>query len=575
MNFKQLLKCALKEEPCDIVFKNAVIPNLYTMEYEKTEIAVKDGIIAGVGDGYSGAETVECGGMILAPGFIEGHMHIESTYMVPRSCAAAISPHGTTTAMPDPHEIANTCGTEGVRFMHEESRGLPVDFFFGAPSCVPASAAETPFAPIEADELKELLEDGSCTHLGEMMNFPGVIFGDEKVWKKLEAAEDMVITGHAPHVTGERLCAYLLGGVTSDHECDGRDEALEKLRRGMYLMIRQGTTARNLSSLAPILAERPELAVRCLAVGDDLSPLFIRERGHMDGCLRELIAEGVAPLAALRTITLTPAEYFRLHDRGAISPGKRADLVLLESLEGAKVLKVWKNGKLVAENGKMIETPAPAVTSPLPGCHRETKTPSADELRIKQPGVGARLRVIGIVPKQVFTRNLLIDPVVRDGLVCADAERGLSKICVVEKNHGTGRRALGFLKDFGLTRGAIASSIAHDAHNYVCAGMDDGSMAAALAELSRIKGGIVVADENRILAELELPVGGLMSTLSMEPLCEKFEAIAAALKEIGCTNEDAFMQMGFLSLSVIPELKLTDKGYYDISHGGNMSLFVE
>lgn len=574
MDFKPLLKSALGEEPCDLLFKNAKFANLCTMEYETGDIAVKDGVIVGIGDGYAAKETVDCAGRLLLPGFIEGHIHVESTFMVPRNLAAEISPHGTTTVMPDPHEIANTCGTEGIRFMHRESERLPVDFYYGAPSCVPASAQETPFEYIEADEIEKLFADGSCTHLGEMMNFPGVYLGDDKVWAKLAASEGKVITGHAPRVSGKELAAYLLGGITSDHECDNAEEALEKLRRGMYLMIRQGATARNLKELAPLLAARPGLAARYLSVSDDISPNFIHERGHLDGCLRELIECGVEPLAALRTITLTPAEYFRLYDRGIIAPAKLADIVMVDNIEKCTVLKVWKRGKLVAENGAPTEKITPAVTSALPGYGGEVRTPTADELRVKIDAPGVEINVIGVIPGQVVTETIRMAPTDIDGYACADAERELAKMAVVEKNRGTGRCAVGFLHGFGLVRGAVASSIAHDAHNYTCAGMDDISMETALRELARLGGGIVIAEGENILAELELPVGGLMSLLSAAEIREKTAALNAARDALGCTNPHALMQLSFMSLSVIPELKLTDKGYFDISRCEVMPLFV-
>ncbi len=575
MNFKPLLKSALGEEPCDLLFKNAAFANLCTMEYESGDIAVKDGIIVGIGGGYEAKETVDCAGHLLLPGFIEGHMHVESTFMTPRSLAAAISPLGTTTVMADPHEIANTCGVAGIRFMRRESEGLPVDFYYGAPSCVPASAQETPLEEIEAGEIEKLFADGTCTHLGEMMNFPGVYYGDDKVWAKLDAARGLVITGHAPRVRGKELSAYLLGGITSDHECESVDEAMEKLRRGMYVMIRQGTTARNLKALAPILAARPGLAVRCLAVSDDITPNFMIQRGHLNGCLRELIECGVEPLAALRTVTLTPAEYFRLDDRGMIAPGHIADLVMTDGLnEKFRVLKVWKRGELVAEDGRTLHQISPAVTAALPGYGREVRTPTADELRVKIDDPLAKINVIGVIPGQVITQTRQMAPTNIGGFACADPKRGLAKMAVVEKNRGSGRFAVGFLHGLGIARGAVASSIAHDAHNFTCAGMDDLSMATALHELARLRGGIVIAEGEKILAEIELPVGGLMSLLTVDEGRAKLDELAAARDALGCTAPHAFMLLSFMSLSVIPELKLTDKGYFDISGRGTVPLFV-
>ncbi len=572
MSFKNLLPYAMKEKPCDTVFRNARFANLYTMEIERADVAVKDGVIVGIGCGYEASEEIDCSGGLLVPGFIEGHIHVESTMMAPRAFAAALAPHGAATVMADPHEIANTCGMEGVRFMKRESEGLPLDIFYGAPSCVPASCFETPFEEIKAGGIAELLADGTCTHLGEMMNFPGVYLGDGEVWEKLEAAEGTVVTGHAPGVAGEQLSGYLLGGVTSDHECSEPAEALEKLRRGMYLMIRQGAAARNLKDLAPILADNPGLCVRCLAVSDDITPAFIRERGHLDGGVRELIECGVPPLAALRTVTLTPAEYFRLYDRGAIAPGKAADLVLVDALESCRVQRVWKRGRLVAEDGKLLESLAPAVVSELPGLRRTVRTPSPDELKIKLGPDDKYINAIGVIPRQFTTETHILEPLVIEGCACADPSRRLAKMAVVEKNRGSGRLALGFLHGFPIERGAVASSVAHDAHNYTCAGMDDVSMATALRELARMHGGVVVAEGEKVLASLELPVGGLMSMLGADELLEKLAEIRAAAESIRCPGTELLMQLSFMSLSVIPKLKLTDQGYCDITAGGTQPL---
>lgn len=571
---KELLKAAMKAEPCDLLLTGARVANVFTLEYEDVDIAVKNGVIVGLGHGYEAEEVVDCSGGVLVPGFIEGHMHIESTFMVPRNLAAAISPLGTTTIMPDPHEIANTCGMEGIRFMKRESQGLPVDMYFGAPSCVPASAYETPFEPLSAADMTRLFDEGTCTHLGEMMNFPGVFLGDGDTWAKLEAAHGRVITGHAPGVTEETLAGYILGGATSDHECSCEAEAMDKLRRGMYVMIRQGATARNLETLAPIVREDKFLSCRCMAVSDDISPDFMHERGHLDGCIRELIASGVEPLAALRMVTLSPAEYFRLDDRGALAPRRIADIVLVDSLENCRVLKVWKRGRLVAEDGVLKQKITPSVVSTLPGIAGKVTTPAPESLKVAMPSADAKMYVIGVIPGQVATKTLLLEPTTADGFAVADAARDIAKFAVVEKNRGTGRTAVGFLKDFGLTRGAVASSIAHDAHNFSCAGMDDISMAAALKELASMGGGIVVADGEKILARLELPVGGLMSLLPLDELRARIKPLSEARDALGCTNSHAFMQLAFLSLSVIPELKLTDQGYCDIIAGA-MPLFAE
>ena len=573
---KELLKAARKEEPADILLKNARVANLFTMEFEDSDVAVKNGIIVGVGKGYEARETFDCGGKVLVPGFIEGHMHIESTFMVPRNFAAAAAPHGTATVMADPHEIANTCGMEGVRFMHEESKDLPVDIFYGAPSCVPASYFETPREPLGAEDVKTLLDEGTCTHLGEMMNFVGACDGADDVMAKIKAADGKVVTGHAPGVTGADLAAYIISGATSDHECATAKEALEKLSLGMYVMLRQGTATRDLANLAPIVRDDPRLCVRCMAVSDDISPAFMKERGHLDGCLRELIAAGVDEMSALRMVTLTPAEYFKLDDRGAIAPGHIADMLLLGGgLKDCEVKNVWKRGVMTVAGGKLLKEITPAVISPLPGNRETVRMPSAEDLAVGIPNGYAKLRMIGTQKDSVVTKTLVAEPLAENGFAVADALRGIAKIAVVEKNRGTGRTAIGFIKDLGITKGAVASSVAHDAHNFTCVGMDDESMAAALARLSEMGGGIVAAEDGEVIFSHALPVGGLMSLQPFDELLEALAPFDDAVAQLGCADKSALMRLSFMSLSVIPALKLTDRGYFDISDGGPKELFVK
>ncbi|MDL2298503.1 adenine deaminase [Synergistaceae bacterium OttesenSCG-928-D05] len=575
---RELLRAARREEPSDLLLKGGRFANVFTMEYETADIAVKDGIIVGIGEGYEAAEVVDCSGGTIVPGFIDGHMHVESTFMTPRNLAATIVPLGTTTIMPDPHEIANTCGMEGIRFMYAESQGLPLDIYYGAPSCVPASNFETPREMLTAKNIRELFDEGICTHLGEMMNYPDVYLGNRDVWSKLEAAKGKIITGHAPQLEGADLIAYILGGPSCDHECESIENALEKLRLGMWLMVRQGATARNLTALAPLIRENEFLTTRAMAVSDDISPDFIRQRGHMNGCIRELIAEGVSPLAALRMTTFSPAEYFQLFDRGAIAPGRIADIVLLDTLESCKAKKVWKRGNLVAENGKLVLPIEGADSRRFPGNKNSVPMPLLQEIEVRPPKnaiKAPRINVIGTIRGQVITKRLEMTPTVKDGLITADPDRDIAKLVVVEKNQGTGRTAVGFVHNYGMKRGAIASSIAHDAHNYTCIGADDTSIKKALDTLYAMGGGIVLTDGDLVLAKLELPVGGLMSTLPFDELCAETAKLAEARKILNPDNAEAFMQLSFLSLSVIPELKLTDQGYCDISAGGAQPLFVE
>ena len=348
---KGLLAVARGEKPADFVIKGARVANVYTLEYEEADVAVFGEKIAGVGQGYEGKSVVDGRGKVLIPGMIDGHVHIESSMLVPTVFADQVALHGTTAIMPDPHEIANVLGMKGVEYMYLVSRGLPVDVFLGAPSCVPASAFETPFEDLEMDHIQEMFQRGWCHHLGEVMNFPGVIGGDDSVWGKIQAAGDVPLIGHAPAVVGRSLCAYMAGGISSDHERSKQEEGLEKLRRGMWLMMREGSSTHDLGRLLPLVRERPHLSSRCMVVSDDISAQDLL-KGHMDEKMRLMVGEGLDPLVALRMVTLSPASYFGLKERGGIWPGRLADMALVEDLENCNIDKVWKNGKLTVDGGK-------------------------------------------------------------------------------------------------------------------------------------------------------------------------------------------------------------------------------
>lgn len=571
MNIKELLSQSRGDIPADLVISNVTIPNLFSFEMISADVAISKGIIVGIGEGYQGKKTVDGIGKHLIPGFIDGHCHIESTMLSPEGFAELVVPRGTTTVFADPHEIANTSGMDGLEYMHRASQNLPLDLFLNAPSCVPASSFETPFDELDCVAVKRMFENRWCRALGEVMNYPGVINGDPSVWAKIMASGDEVKTGHAPGLMGKDLCAYLLSRCDSDHESFLLPEALEKLRQGMWLMIREGASEHNLKDLAPVIVEDERRVSRCMMVSDDLNVSYLMEKGHMDEKVRMAQKLGISALSAIRMVTLSAADYFRLRYQGAIAPGYQADMVLVESLEECIPEMVWKRGKLVAQNGKLIK--------PL-GRQKEYPTISKD-VQIPQPyqlEIRAKnsddIRVIGVKPGQVVTEHLVLSPTIKDGLVMADPQRNLAKIAVVDRNTSSGRVGLGFVSGMGLKRGAMASSVAHDAHNFEVLGMSDLDMSAALEKLREMGGGFAISLGGKVIANLSLPVGGLMSDQNPSTVLSQYKELERAARELGTDVDHPFMVMAFLSLSVIPSLKLTDQGYVDLNSGGALDLFV-
>ncbi|MDR1943606.1 MAG: adenine deaminase, partial [Synergistaceae bacterium] len=546
--------------------------NVLSLELERADIAVKNGLIVGIGGDYAGLNEEDASGRVLIPGMIDGHLHIESAMLTPVSFAAAVLPLGTTTVFPDPHEIANTCGLPGIEFMWRESLRTPLDVFFAAPSCVPASGYETPYQEIDTLQMMECYYRGWCGHMGEMMNFPGVIAGDEVIWSKITAAWNIVKTAHLPNVLGKDLNAYLISRCDGDHESNFADEALEKLRRGVWVMMREGATEHNLEDVAKIILEDEARYARCMAVSDDLTASHILFNGHMDHKVRLLTEMGVRPLVALAMVTINPANYFRVWDRGAIAPGRIADIVMVNSVEECRALKVWKRGQLVAEEGAPLFSIFAPLPSDLPRMETMSLRVTNDSFKIESKP-GKNIRVIGALPGTVLTKHLITRPLESDGYLVSDRERDILKIAVVEKNQRSGRVAIGFVNGFGLKKGAIASSVAHDAHNFVTVGADDASMSTAMNYLLENGGGLVAAEGDKILASLPLPIGGLMSNLDPATLSTTTSKIIKTAEELGTKLPQPFMTLSFLSLSVIPELKLTDRGYVNPSEGRLLELF--
>ena len=564
---EKAFKAAKGEGPANLLFVNARIVDVFSGEVRVGELAVTNGVITGFG-AREAKEVVDLDGKYLVPGLIDTHVHIESSQVSPAEFSRAVLPHGTTCVIADPHEIANVLGLEGIRYMLRATEKLPLRVFFMAPSCVPASPLENAGAILSAADIKEVLSWDRVLGLGEMMNFPGVLSRDPEVWEKLAAAEGKPIDGHAPGLSGRDLWAYVLAGPHTDHECTSLEEGREKLRAGMHILIREGTTARNLSALLPLLSAYTAPFVHLCT--DDRHPETLRSEGHMDDVVRKAIAGGADPLVAIASATIHAARAFGLVDLGALAPGYRADLLVLSDLERFQVEQVYVGGRLVAEGGRCVAE-IPDIGA---GDVKSTVVVDVDSLSFAIPAEGKRARVIGVVPGQVVTEGLFLEPKVVGGEVVADSERDILKLAVVERHRGTGNVGLGLVRGFGLKRGALASTVAHDSHNIVVVGASDGDMRAAVARLAELGGGQVVVADGEVLAELPLPIAGLMSDLPLEEVVRRGRELVRAARELGCSLPDPFMALSFLALPVIPELKLTDLGLVDVEGFQVVPLFV-
>lgn len=568
MDPEELVRIAHGEQPADLLLHNARLVNVYSGEIYLTDIAIAGEQVAAVGPGYTAIETIDLSGRYVCPGFIDAHVHIESSMVPPREFARVVLPHGVTTVISDPHEIANVLGLEGIRFMLQDAKYGPLSMFVDAPSCVPASHLETSGSQLEFYDLATLLGNAWVIGLGEVMNYPGVIHADRRVLQKIQTFAGKIIDGHAPGVAGMDLNAYCAAGIGSDHECTSLDEAIAKLRLGMTIFIREATNARNLAPLLGLF--RPEFASRICLCTDDRHPHDLIDQGSIDHIIRGAIAQGVDPLLAIRAGTLNPAEYFRLHDRGAIAPGKRADLVIFNDLQDLRPEQVYRGGRLAAKDGKMMPW-----EQPLKGTKaRGTINVRWDVLDFRILAQSENIRVIGMVPDQLTTANLVLPARIVDGCAVADPARDLAKLAVIERHFGTGRKGLGFIQGLGLRRGAIAGTVAHDHHNIIAAGMDDESLILAVREITNMQGGMVVADSSGVLARLPLPIAGLMSDRPIAEVRAMYADLAAAAASLGSPLHDPFMALSFMALSVIPSLKLTDLGLVDVDRFELTGLFV-
>ena len=526
--------------------------SVFTREWLDGDVAICDGYVAGIGD-YEADEVVDATGRWVVPGFVDAHLHLESPKLLPDEFARLVLPLGTTTVVADPHEIANVLGTDGVHWLLDACADLPLDVFFMASSCVPASEFESPRRPLSTGDLEGLMRRTRVIGLAEMMNFPGVVSGFESELAKLELDGATHVDGHAPSLLGKPLNAYISAGIRSDHEARTVEEGRERLRAGMWLLIREASGARNLRDLLPLAKEYGPARIGFCT--DDREPEHIADEGHINSMVRTAVAEGVSPEDAVTMASLNPAVWHGLKDIGAIAPGYQADLLVLPDLETFVPELVLKRGKPVEE------IPRPEVPEWVKHTVR-IRAVASNHFAI--PWDGGRARVIGIVPDQIVTEALAEEPAVLDGLAVADPERDLAKIAVIERHLGTGRIGLGFVRGFGLKSGALASTVAHDAHNVIVVGMNDHDMARAVGRLSETGGGVVVTEGRGVRAELPLQVAGLLSTAPLDEVLERSRGCVEAARKLGCELPSPFQTLSFLALSVIPSLKITDRGLVDV-----------
>jgi adenine deaminase len=546
------LAVARGDEPADVVVRGGRVLSVFTREWLDADIAIADGWIAGLGE-YEGSEVVDASGRYVVPGFLDAHMHLESTKLLPDEFARLVLPLGTTAVVLDPHELANVLGTDGVHWLLDACEGLPLDFYFMASSTIPASEFESPRRPLLSGDLESLLRRRRVLGLAEMMNFPGVIKGDAGELDKLRLANGVQVDGHAPGLLGKALNAYVAAGIRSDHEALTLEEGRERLRRGMWLLIREASMARSLQALLPLVKEFG--TNRIAFCTDDRDPEDIAENGHINGMVREAVAAGIAPEDAVVLATINPATWHRLWHLGAIAPGYQADLLLLPDLERFEPELTLKAGRPVEE------IPEPDVPEWVKHSVRNKPVSAAD---FQIPWDTGKARAIGLVPDQVVTESVEVEPTTVGGFAVADAGNDLAKIAVIERHLGTGRIGHGFVRGSGLQRGALASTVAHDAHNIVVVGMDDDDMTRAVERLGELGGGIVVVDGGEVKAELPLPVAGLLADAPLATVIEKSLACNDAAREVGWSGATPFLTLSFLGLSVIPSLKITDRGLVDV-----------
>ncbi len=565
-HLRELIDVAAGRRPADLVLKNARIVNVASHEIQAGSLAVHRGRIAGIGE-YQGEEVVDLESRYLCPGFMDAHVHIESSMLSVPQYARVVAARGTTAVFVDPHEFANVLGTEGISYVLRTAKNGPVAVFVMLSSCVPASPLESAGAVLTAEDLEPFLANRWVLGLAEMMNYPGVIDAQSEVMTKIEMARDRVVDGHAPSVSGRSLNAYAASGIMSDHECITAEEAAEKLRCGLHVMIREGSQTRNLQALLPLV--KPQTADRFMFCTDDKDVRDLIDEGHIDFMIRKAVGLGIDPILAVRMATLNTARYFGLRRSGALLPGYRADLVVLDDLKECRVREVYRQGRLVARDGRFLASDEPAApTAPLRSSVNVHALQLGD-LAIPAPPEASsaappRVHVIEVLENRIDTHRSVESAKVSNGHLVADAERDLAKLVVVERHRGSGEIGRGFVRGFGLAAGALASSVAHDAHNLIAVGTNDRDILFALRRLVSLHGGLAVVRDGAVLADVALPIAGLVSDRPAEETAEALRAATAAAHGLGCRLAQPFMALSFLSLSVIGKLKLTNQGLVDV-----------
>jgi len=556
----ELISVARGERPADLILANARVVNTFTGEVESGNVAICGDSIAGVGDYRQAKQVLDLAGKFVAPGLIDGHVHLESSMLDVSQYARAVVPRGTLAIVTDLHEIANVCGISGMKYVLNCARRLPFDLFLMAPSCVPATHLETSGALITPEDIRQILRWRGVLGLGEVMNFPGVIGGNASVLSKIKMAKGKVVDGHAPRVSGKNLNAYIAADIHSDHESVSLSEAREKLEKGMYIMIREGSSEKNLDALLPLITDKTYQ--RCLFVVDDRNCADLLHDGDIDAVVRKAIKRGLDPVRAIQLATINHAQYFRLDRLGAVAPGYFANLIILKELSDFRIDRVFYRGRLVAQDGKAL----------FELCQSD-RSEVTNTVNIKPFGVEAlRLKageedkpVIEVIPGQIITKKRVARVKIENGLVVPDITRDILKLVVVERHKATGNIGVGLVKGFGLKKGALASSIAHDSHNIIAVGTNDDDIYIAVKEIERLQGGLVAVVGCRILASLGLPIAGLLSDEPLETVVKKVEKLEKEARELGTTLPSPFATLSFLALPVIPELKLTDLGLVDVN----------
>jgi len=568
---EQLIAVARGERPADLLLTGGKVVNTLSGEILEQDVAICQDKIAGVGPGYEARETIDLEGAYLSPGFIDGHIHIESSMVEIPQFARAVVPLGTTTVIADPHEIANVLGYDGIRYMLESSKYNPLNVYFMLPSCVPATDMETAGSELRAFDLFPFLQEKWVLGLGEMMNYPGVLQRDPEVLDKLKISSDKRLDGHAPGLRGHDLCAYIAAGIHSDHESVSADEALEKIRLGMFIAVREGTAARNLEQLLPAVS--PVNSRRFFFCSDDRHPTTLVEEGHVNAIIKKALRLGLDPVMTLRMATINSTEFYKLNHLGAVAPGRLADLVVFDDFEHLFIKMVFKSGQLVAKNQEpLFEISERPMKSHVRGSVN-IKWLEGNEFTL--PALSAHCRVIDLIPDQIITNEAILEPKIVGGKVESDPERDILKVAVIERHKASGNIGRGLVRGFGMKQGAMASSIGHDSHNIIAVGTNDADMMRAVIQINKMGGGIAIACDGEVRASLELPVAGLMSRLPVGEVSQRTKVIDAVAHDLGVKPRDPLMVLSFLALPVIPRLKLTDMGLVDVERFEFVDLFVD